>query len=300
MISKALQLMFFWRRNHWPSIAFKSAFWGVVTWFAVGMFTNVRLALIAAAVIAGMSAVKYSLQMRKQALKIMAMCEGDPQKYAALQARLNAPGMAGTLMREMLNAEMDDDDGYTEPLDEEQRAVNITANTKLIHKMATLTRQAGLATDIECSEVVETLLDDHDAGDERLDVAEVIAALLPDNAINVFTEDFINDDDHAALVEEFAAATNERWSVEDCTSSHDDETGEWLVSFKDNGEDKTWRFSQQGDQLSETFLQQLINYTQSRSAYTVTVLDNEETIDLVCLPLGMYDALTENVEEQAA
>lgn len=30
------------------------------------------------------------------------------------------------------------------------------------------------------------------------------------------------------------------------------------------------------------------------------MLDNEETLNLVCLPQGMYEALTDSVETQAA
>ncbi len=302
MVAKALQLMFFWRRNNVPSIAFKSAFWGLVAWFAVGMFTNVRLALIAAAVIAGMSAIKYALHARKQTRKLMQMCDGDLEKLAALQAKLNTPGMAGNLMREMLNAEMDDDDEHEDdaPLSEEQRKVNIDTSTLLIQKMITLTRQAELSTDAECQEIERTLLEEYASGDYPLELADVIAACLPDNTLSVYTEDYINEDDHAALVEEFSAATNGCWVIEDCTSSYDEEADDWVVSFKDEGKVKTWRFKQQRDELNENFFHQVINYTQSRSGYTVTILDNDEAISLVCLPQGMYDALNEGMAAQAA
>ena len=157
MISKVLQLLFFWRRNHLPSIAFKCVVWGLFAWLAVGMFTNVRLALIAAAVIAGMSAVKYGLKNRKQTQKLMQMCGGDPAKLAVLQAKLNTPGMAGTLMREMLNAELDDDgewegDDESEPLSEEELQANIDASVHLIKSMSRLSREAELASAEHCSE----------------------------------------------------------------------------------------------------------------------------------------------------
>ena len=302
MISKALQLMFFWRRNNVPSIAFKSALWGLIAWFAVGMFTNVRLALIAAAVIAGMSAIKYGLQSRKQTRKLMQMCGGDPQKLAALQEKLNTPGMAGNLMREMLNAEMDDDEEYDdeEPIDDEQRQTNININTQLIQKMATLTRQAALSTEDDTVEAESTLLEEYSSGDAQLDISELISTFAPDNFISVYTEDFINEDDHAALVEEFSNATNERWTIEDCTSFFDEEADGWVVSFKDNGKEKLWRFSQEGDQLNENFFHQLINYTQSRSGYTITILSNDETIDMVCLPEGLYDKLNNSEKSQVA
>lgn len=307
MISKALHLVFFWRRNHLPSITFKSAFWGFVTWLAVGMFTNVRLALIAAAVIAIMSAVKYGLRKRQQTQKLMAMCEGDPQKFAALQEKLNTPGMGGALIREMLNAEISDDDeddleheDEVDTLSDEERQSNINANAHLVRKMATLTREASLISDVHCDEVEQELLEEHDTGEERIDLEELVSAFLPDNAISISQEDYINEDDHAALVEEFSAATNNRWQIEGCSSSFDAETEKWVVSFKENNKEKTWRFTQDSDWLNDNFLTQLINYTQQKSGYTVSVLNTEDFVSLVCLPQGMFHALNDNDKLQHA
>lgn len=305
MISKALQLVFFWRRNHLPSIAFKCAFWGLIAWLAVGMFTNVRLALIAAAVIAGMCAIKYGLKNRKQHQKLLQMCDGDPVKLAALKTKLNTPGMAGTLMREMLNAEIDDDDDEwddedAEPLSEQELQANIKASEMLIKKMSVLVTENALATPEHCKEAESELLSAYSSGEARIDIDELVSEFLPDNAMNICLEDFINEDDHASLVEEFAAATNGRWEIENCTSSYDEDAERWVVTFSESGSNKTWRFAQQGDWLSEKFLQQVISYTESKSGYTITVLDTEDFVSLVCLPAGMVDALNGSAIVQAA
>ncbi|MFK7855279.1 MAG: hypothetical protein AB8B79_14245 [Granulosicoccus sp.] len=306
MIAKALQVFFFWRRNNLPSIVFKSAVWSLIAWLAVGMFTNLKLALIAGACIGVMSAIKYGLQKRKETAKLLAMVGGDPEKYRALRAKLDMPGMGGTLMREMLNAELsDDEDDYDdeelEELSDEQRQQNIE-NTKLqISRLKSICLDEKLASLDHCDEAELELMESYGDGEETVEMEQLIEAFLPDNSLGFCAEDYINEGDHASLVESFSDATNGRWVIEDCTSHFDESAQRWVVSFTENGKSKSWKFAQQGDWLNEKFLDQLIKYTEVKSGYSITVLDSEDFVSLVCLPPSIHAALIDDDQlDQAA
>lgn len=295
MIARAIQVVFFWRRNNLPSIVFKSVVWGSIAWLAVGMFTNLRLALIAGAVISLMCAIKYGMQKRKEAAKLLAMVDGDQEKYKALRAKLDMPGMGGALMREMLNAELsDDDDDYEEQeheaLSDELRQQNIE-NTKLqISRLKTLCLDEKLASIDQCDEAERELMESYGDGEETLELEQLIEAFLPENSLGFCAEDYINEGDHASLVESFAEATNGRWVIEDCTSHFDESSERWVVSFSENGKSKSWKFAQQGDWLNNKFLDQLIKYTEIKSGYSISVLDSEDFVSLVCLPPSIHAA----------
>ena len=303
MIGKALQLFFFWRRNNLPSILFKSFVWSVIAWLAVGMFTNVRLALVAGAAIALMSAIKYALQRRQETQRLLAMVDGDKQKYKALRAKLDAPGMGGTLMRELLNAEMhdcDECDDDEQDISDEQRQININDAQRRISAIRSVCTAEGLLSEAQCDDAQTELMECYGDGEETLELDTLIEAFLPDNVLGICMEDYINEDDHASLVDMFAEATNGRWVIEDSSSRYDESAERWVVSFTEAGKSKSWRFSQRGDWLSSQFLDQLINYTQARSGYQITILDSEDYVSMVCLPPAVHAAVVEGALDQAA
>lgn len=286
-----------------PSIFFKSAVWGGIAWLAVGMFTNVKLALIAGGVIALMSATKYGLQSRKQTAKLLAMVDGDQEKYKALKAKLDVPGMGGTLMREMLSAELDDndfDDEEVHEISDQERQQNIDDTQQKIATFRSICLNENLASETHCEEAQQELMESYGDGEEALEVEQLVEAFLPDNSIGICTEDYINDDDHASLVETFSKATNGRWVIENCTSSYDETAERWVVSFDEGGKSKAWKFAQHGDWLNSKFLDQVIKYTESKSGYSITILESEDFVNLVCLPPSIHAAFMDDQMDQVA
>ncbi|NND92159.1 MAG: hypothetical protein HKN42_14965 [Granulosicoccus sp.] len=292
VILKAINLFLFWRRNDAKSIIFKSLFWGAFAWLAVGIFTNVTSALIAGGIIAAMAAVKYALINRRENAKLLAKLGGDPEKLAAFKMQMKGKGMAGALMTEMLRAELDDDfddDDEVSEIDDETRAANQQALTEIIDQMTELCITGGYADQQACEEAANTLRKDYEDGDEQPTSETVIEVFLENNHIGFDPEDFINEGDHADLVETFSAATNGKWLIENCRSTHDDVSDKWVVQFTEKGQEKTWRFAQSRDLLNDKFLQQLIAYTESRSGHIVTILDTDEYVSAVCLPREIHN-----------
>ena len=301
MFSSAIKLFFFWRRNNFQSIVFKSAFWGGVAWLATGIFTNLMSALIAGGVIAAMSVVKYTLQNRKEYARLVDLVDGDMDKLAALQKQLSDKGVAGGLMTEMLRAELhDDEEDDVCEISEAERTENLESTKAAIENLAELCLTGGYAPAENCATAKATLLEEYGDGEESLELEVLLEEFLPDNVLSFSTEDYVDEDDHASLVEMFAEATNGKWAVKDCHSHYDEEASRWAVSFSEQGKVKSWRFQQQNDCLSEKFLQQLINYTQARSGYIVTVLDSEEFVSAVCLPPELHTALIDQEAQKAA
>lgn len=305
MFSSAIKLFFFWRRNNFQSIVFKSVFWGGVAWLATGIFTNLMSALVAGGVIAAMSAVKYTLQNRKEYARLVGLVDGDMDKLAALQKKLSEKGFAGGLMTEMLRAELHDDDDDEDEDDvceisEAERQENLQSTTAAIENLTELCLTGGYATAETCATAKNTLLEEYGDGEESLELEVLLEEFLPDNVLSFSTEDYVDEDDHASLVGMFSEATNGKWTVKDCHSHYDEEASRWAVSFSEQGKVKSWRFQQKNDWLSEKFLQQLINYTQARSGYIVTVLDSEEFVSAVCLPPELHTALIGKEAQQAA
>jgi len=303
MMSIAIQLILFWRQNHFPSIACKCVFWATLAWTSISVMTNTQFALAGAVIIAAMSAVKYALSRQAQTRKLKELCNGDVDKLSRLQKKLSSSGMAGTFMREMLVKDMDSKENdcmdLAEPSKDELQA-NINASNKLIEKMARLTRAAGLGSYQHCIEIEADLLSAYSSGEYKIGVDELVSEFLPDNVLCICAGDYNDDGDHASLIEAFSASTNGIWAVSDCSSGYDQQTQSWVVNFTDSGKRKTWQVAQQSNGLSKAFIQQVINYTESRSGYTVTILDDTSLISLVCLPDGMYEELVGNYVEMAA
>jgi len=302
-MSYAIQLILFWRQNHFPSIACKSVFWATLAWTAISLMTDNQLALVGSLIIGGMSAVKYGLSRHVQTEKLRELCNGDVEKLSWLQEKLNSSGLAGMFMREMLITDVDSTQNDTmdlaAPLENELQA-NINASNKLIEKMARLTRAAGLGSYEHCIEIEADLLSAYSSGEYRIGVDELVSEFLPDNVMCICTGDYNDEGDHASLIEEFSGATNGIWTVTDCSSGYDQKTHVWTVRFTENGECKQWQIAQKSNELSKAFLQQVIRYTENRSGYTVTILDDTSLLSLVCLPDGMYDELVGTAVEMAA
>ncbi len=88
MLSKLINLFFLWRRNNLPSIVFKSFFWGGIAWFGVGIFTDLKTALIGGGAAALLAAVRYTMQNRKEHALLLAKVGGDKEKLEQVRGIL--------------------------------------------------------------------------------------------------------------------------------------------------------------------------------------------------------------------
>ncbi len=304
MILKLLSIVLFWRRNNLPSILFKSLFWGVLAWFAVGIFTSFQTAVIGGAAASLLAACKYSMKYLSRRKRMLAKVDGDKEKYKALKNATNKGGLGGALLGEMLNSEleMDDDDEYIEEeLTDEERAANKAATENACQELTSALMAGKHASEAQCKEATESIMEDYGDGEGRPEAIELLHSYLPDSVLSFDTEDYCNDDDHASLVEMFAESTNGKWKIEDAASSFDEESQKWLVTFTENGEKKTWRFTQHADHLNGKFVEQLRQYTQSRSGYIVEYRDGEdEYVEMTSLPADIHALLFAESTELAA
>lgn len=302
MLIKLLNIVLFWRRNHLPSIVFKTLTWAFLAWLAVGIFTSFRTALIAGCAAGIVAALRYTLRNRKEHARLLVAADGDPQKLAGIKKMMNEKGIAGSFMTELIRDGLHDDDPEDEPveIDEETRAANIAQLKEKTSRLSELCVQGGYLSAEDSKEAAEALLEEYADGEYACSTESYIEAFLPDNIVSFIDEDFCNDDDHAGLVEEFAQATNGNWKIDQCHSHHDEDSDKWLVSFTENGSQKTWRFSQAGDRLNLKFVEQLVAYVQRQSGYTITQLDQEDFPLYACLPQNIHALLLDTSHKNKA
>lgn len=301
MLLKVMNIVLFWRRNNVPSIIFKSLFWGALAWLLVGIFTSFTTALIGGAAAAGLAAAKYAMRARKDEKALLKSVGGDKEQLKKLKGTMKAKGFAGGLMTEMIRSEVGDgdDDDYEAPeLDEATLAANKATTSAKIEKMTELCVAGKYLSKEAAAEAAEELLEEYSDGNSVPGEGEYICAFLPDNMLSFDPEDYVDDDDHADLVQEFASATNGKWTIENPTSKHDAESDKWVVSFSENGKQKTWRFAQSRDALSEKFLMQVIAYAESRSGYVSIVDTEDEFAQVTLLPPEIHEELYGAGEEK--
>ena len=302
MLLKLIGVVLFWRRNNAPSIVFKSLTWGALAWLAVGIFTSFNTAVIGGIAAAGLAAVKYTLKNLKRRKKLLEKVGGDKEKLKQLQAATNKKGFAGALINEMLHAEIDDDDDedYTPISDEEKEILQAKLKTRCDELSAALVAGKHFSKE-HCDEVTREALEDYSDYDYEPSSADILRIFMPDNVLGFYTEDFCNEDDHAYLVSMFADSTGGKWDAGETSSTYDEENEKWLVNFYDNGEKKTWRFTQRGDELNAKFLDQLIHYTERKSGNVLEVLEDcDEQVEISSLPADIHQLMFERSEQKAA
>ncbi|MCG8591730.1 MAG: hypothetical protein MJE66_20725 [Proteobacteria bacterium] len=293
MFKGLLKIFFLWRRNDAGSIVFKTLVFGVVAWFTVGMFTNIRTAVIAGAATAALALVKYTVQHRRERAALLEMLGGNEQALKAMMEKLGKDA-GGALLMEMVRAEMEDGDYEDEePVSEEQRGENRRESQERLNQvLAVLRATPGVTIEDEedkIAEVIEYFSD----GEYVMDQQTMVGMLLSAHSVYFMFEDYCNDDDHAGLVEHFAAASGGAWRPSGCTSSFDEERDQWVVKFSDGGQPVEWRFSQSGDCLSENFVHQLTKHLENRTDRKIVPLDNEDCFEGLCLPVAAYQTLVE-------
>ena len=306
MILKLFNLFLFWRRNNLPSIIFKSLVWGGLAWLFVGIFTSFKTAVIGGLAASLLAGCKYSLKYFKRRKQLLAKVGGDKEKLKRLEKVTNKGGLGGALFSEMLNEELgmeddDDDDSYDEEISEEQRAANIAATEKLCTELSDALVKGNHVSLQQCEEATTEITEGYESGEDMPTPIDLLHAFLPQSVLTFMVEDYCNDDDHAALVDMFAESTLGKWDVGNTSSRYDEDADKWLIDLYDNGEKKTWRFSQSADHLNQKFLDQLIQHTQSRSGHIIECLDAEdEFVEMTSLPADIHNLLFADSQQKAA
>ena len=281
---------------------FKSLVFGGLGFLAAGIFTSPRNALIAGAVAAAMAMMKYVLRARREDAKLLEALGGDKQKLKALKQKFKQSGAAGGLIMEMLRGSMDADeaDEDVDPLSAEELVeIRAESQANLERVLAAIDAHPEISLEGKTERVAE--LEEQLASAEYVfEARHILAELLEERTVSFGCEDYIDEDDHASLVELFAEATLGAWTPADCKSSFDDSGEKCTVSFKDNGGDQTWRFNQNSDYLSENFLRQLKNYAEERSGLKVVVLECSEHFEAILLPHDFCQQLAGNGLLEAA
>jgi len=147
MLLKALNIFLLWRRNDLKGIAFKCAVFGFLAWLLVGMFSDLRTALIGGAAAAIVASIRYGIKGQKQNRQLLKKVGGDKEKLKALKAKTKGKGIAGGLMNELIMSEAmdDDDEDYEEiELTPEQIQSNLekTKNNRRIRCRPCISRPA--------------------------------------------------------------------------------------------------------------------------------------------------------------
>ena len=304
MILKLVSLVLFWRRNNIPSIVFKSAFWGVLAWLAVGIFSSFETAVVAGLAASLLASCKYALKYLKRRKAMLNRVGGDKEKYQQLKQATNKGGLGGALLGEMLNAEIEieDDEDYEEvEVSDEQRASNKASTEKLCADLTRALLAGKYATVAQCQEANQSIEESYGSGDEVPDTNELIQEFLPQCHLAFDTEDYCNENDHASLMDMFAESTLGKWDPGETSSSFDEESEKWLLNFYEDGARKTWRFTQHADHLNAKFVDQLINYTQGRSGNIIHCTDNEDDyVELTSLPAEIHAQFYPDTVQQAA
>jgi hypothetical protein len=122
-------------------------------------------------------------------------------------------------------------------------------------------------------------------------LAWLVVTPFADRVVGFSFEDYCNDEDHASLVDEVAQATQGAWQPENVTSSFDEDSDRWVVTFAEGGTPVTWRFSQSGDNLSTTLIDKLNAHAQERSGHTLVEIDTEDYFEGVMLPTDLASAV---------
>ena len=304
MIVKLVHLFIFWRRNNLPSIVFKSLFWGVLAWLAVGIFSSFQTALIGGLAASILAACKYSIKYFKRRKQLLKKVGGDKEKLRKLQLVSNKGGLGGALMNEMLNAELDmDHDDFIEEeqeLTEEQRAQNKAATAKQCKELSKAIIEGNYASEEHCQTAFDQIMEDFEDGRDIASTDDLLNAYLPQCLISFCNEDYCNDNDHASLLDMFAESTLGKWDPGETTSSYDEESGKWLLHFYEGGDKKTWRFKQSSDYLNEKFVNQLVQHTRNRSGHIIEFMDDSDFVELISLPPSIHNLLYDQTQSQAA
>lgn len=291
MFKLGIKLFFFWRRNHAPSIVFKMCVFAALAWLVFSAFAEPATAGIAAGAGAVLALLKYGLQARRENAKLLEYVGGDREKLAALKAKFGKDAAAGGLMMEMLRAEMEDEEyADEEELTEEQMQENRESAEALLSELLAVIDDAG----VEIPDREERLADVREGFEDGYDVPSrhtMVGTLMTHCSFNFGFDDFCNDDDHAGLVEELAEATQGAWKPEEVNSSFDEENDRWVVSFQDQGQSVSWRFTQSGDHLSENFIKQLFDHCQKQTGMKIVTVDSEDWFEGLVLPADLAGRL---------
>jgi len=301
MLGKALYLFFFWRRNDWRSIVFKTIVWWLIAWLIASLFSSSNQSFYIATAFACFAGLRYSLLNHFETQRLLALVKGDQQQLKYLKSRLHHSGIAGALMSEMLRTEMEQNNDLLDSAEvgAELQAANLIETRRVLNHVTDTCLAGGFITHKRYNQSRAQLLDEYGDGQLALSIDVALEECLPERVLSFAADEHNEDDDHAALVRAFAAATGGMWVIKNCTSYFDVTTNRWTVALEEaNNVTKTWRFEQHSDLLSETFLEQLVRYTELRTNHAVTVLDSEDVITVVCLPLTLHHALCGSGEKE--
>ena len=138
--------------------------------------------------------------------------------------------MGGAVIREMLREQMRVEAAHAEdePMSEQSRAEACQASRA---RLARVVELIDADPDLEIPEREQRILQVETAiGEDRpYPAAFILASLLSERAVWIMVEGIADEDEHAAIVETFARATQGAWRPADCRSTVDDRRREFVA-----------------------------------------------------------------------
>lgn len=283
-----------WRRNDAISIGFKTGFLGGLLWLVARELGTAVLAHSVGIATATVALVHYTTKNRREFALLVKHLDGNERAARAMKKKLAGGGAGGALIQEMLRDSIKTEEAFEDipELSIEDRETNRqSSRARLATILAMLDDQPGFEIPEREARIAE-LEQAFASGDGVAERDEILTGLLAERTISFCLEGFCDYDDHARIVECFAAATGGAWCPTGCTSSMDDEGENYTLRFFDpDGQEQKWRFHQHGDWLSESFLKTLIRHTERSSGLRVMVLQADEGFTAILLPAALHEAL---------
>ncbi len=290
MIHLIFKTVLFWRFNNFSSIVFKAAVLGCGAGLFTSIWAETTIALAAGAIIATIAFIIYGRKFILEQQKILKHLNGDKEKLKRLKAKIGG-GIKGAIAMEQIRQEIEiDDDDFDEEdhdlsqMSKKELKLQFPQLTKTVDSsINTLEQEYGITIHDKESRIKEVY--DEFANYEEANELEVISTLLPESKIHFYYDGWINDEDHAGLVEIFSEATNGSFNISQCNSFYSEEEDKWVVEFMLDGEKHSWKFEQfSGGYISDRFLDKLSSLVESYTGYKIHKIDDEDAYYAVCLP----------------
>ena len=123
---------------------------------------------------------------------------------------------------------------------------------------------------------------------------DIVECFLPHSIVSTNKQHFGRQQDHAQLIKRVSAATKGCWSVNGADSRQDRKDSCWIIAYKGRRKSESFRFTQQGDGLDETFLAWLIGSAEHKSGYRISCHGTDKHVNILCLPAPIHSLLIDN------
>lgn len=163
-----------------------------------------------------------------------------------------------------------------------------------LNRLQSLCDDNGYLPDDDFSQSSQTLIQRYEQTQTIPTSLEMVDVFFPHCMVKTSKKHFGRQQDHAQLLKKVAASTTGSWHVDGADSRQDRRDNCWVVAYKGPRKSESFRFTQQGDWLANSFLSWLVESAEYKSGYRVSCHGSEEHLRIVCLPTAIHSLLIDN------